>query len=239
MNMNLLMHIQCSNMYKDDAVKRVTVVIPAYNEERFIEKVVTDIKRMYDISVLVSDDGSKDNTYYKATECADIVIKHEHNMGKGRTIIDGVKKAGDNFDYAILMDGDYQHHPADIAKFIKMDFRNYDIIIGRRDMSIYNMPIIRYLTNRMTTLAVSLLAGRMVYDSQSGYRMVRVESFLKIPIKTFRFQMESEMLIRGGRMGMKIGFVDVQTIYGDEKSKINPLFDTMRFIKMVLEALWV
>ena len=218
---------------------KTVIVIPAYNEERFIEKTIREIKSLYDIKVIVIDDGSVDSTYEKAKSCADIVIKHEKNRGKGKSILDGIIRAHEISKYAILMDGDYQHSPSDIAKFLATEYENFDIIIGRRDMSLKNMPILRYLTNRTTTLIVSLLAGKKVYDSQSGFRMVKINSFLKIPIRTFRFQMESEMLIKAGIMKQRIGHVNIRTVYGDEVSKIRPLRDTLRFIKMALEALWV
>ena len=218
---------------------KFSVVIPAYNEGKFIEKTVSEIKKLYDIKVIVVDDGSKDETYEKALSCADIVLKHETNKGKGKTLLDGVVKAKDVSEYAILMDGDYQHLPSDIENFLNCSYKKYDIIVGRRDMTVKNMPLLRYLTNRVTTLVVSLLAGEKVYDSQSGFRMVKIDSFIKIPIRTFRFQMESEMLIKAGMMGQRIGHVSVKTVYGDEVSKISPVRDTIRFIKMALEALWV
>jgi len=99
------------------------------------------------------------------------------------------------------------------------------------------MPFDRYLTNRTTTLVTSLLATKRVFDSQSGFRMVKVDSMKKLNLKYKRFQIESEMLIKAGRMKMNIGYVDIQTIYGDERSKINKVLDTLRFIKMSLEML--
>jgi glycosyltransferase involved in cell wall biosynthesis len=220
-------------------VDRTAIVIPAYNEEKFIGKIVSEIKKMYNIKVIVVDDGSKDSTYENAKKTADIVLKHEINKGKGKTLSDGIVKAREISEYAVLMDGDYQHLPSDIANFLNYEYEKYDIIIGSRDMTVKNMPLLRYITNRTTTLVVSLLAKQKVYDSQSGFRMVKIESFLKIPIKTFRFQMESEMLIKAGMLKQRIGHVRVKTVYGDEVSKINPVKDTVRFIKMVLEALWV
>lgn len=218
-------------------MEKISVVIPAYNEERFIERTVREIKRLYDVRVIVVDDGSGDSTFEKASSCADIVVRHEKNKGKGKTLLDGVRKAGEFSEYALLMDGDGQHLPSDVRNFLECGYEKYDIVIGSRNMSVRNMPLIRYLTNRTTTLVVSLLAGRKTFDSQSGFRMVRISSFEKIPIKTFRFQMESEMLIKAGMLRQRIGRVGVETVYGDEVSKINPLKDTARFIKMALEAL--
>lgn len=220
-------------------MKEAAVVIPAYNEGKFIKALIKKVKSLYDIYVLVVDDGSSDNTFDEASSAADKVFKHTVNSGKGRSIVDGVRIAGESFKYALLMDGDFQHAPEDVGRFLKKCTDGYDIVIGRRDMSVRNMPLLRYLTNRTTTLVVSILAGRKVYDSQSGFRMVKAESISGMTFTTSRFQTESEMLIKAGRKGMKIGYVTVKTIYGDEVSKINPIKDTARFIKMALEVLWL
>ncbi len=219
-------------------MERIMVLIPACNEEKFIGKLIKEINEKYALKVIVVDDGSKDNTYLEAKKYAYHVISHEVNKGKGESITDGINFAYDKTEYLILMDGDYQHSPDDIKNFLQMDYTNYDIIVGRRRMNFLNMPFDRYLTNRTTTLVTSLLATLKVFDSQSGFRMVKVKSIKRLNLKYKRFQIESEMLIKAGRVKMKIGYVPIQTIYGDEKSKINKILDTLRFIKMCLEMLW-
>ncbi|MEO0289178.1 MAG: glycosyltransferase family 2 protein [candidate division WOR-3 bacterium] len=216
---------------------KVMVLIPACNEERFIRKLIEEIKRKYGFKVIVVDDGSKDRTFEEASKVADHIIKHQQNEGKGKSITDGINFASGKCEYIILMDGDYQHSPDDIENFIKKDYESFDMLIGKRKMNFQNMPFDRYLTNRTTTLVTSLLATKKVYDSQSGFRMVKVESMKKLNLKYKRFQIESEMLIKAGRMKMNIGYVDIKTIYGDERSKINKILDTLRFIKMCLEML--
>lgn len=218
-------------------MEKVMVLIPACNEERFIGNLIKKIKEIYKFKVIVVDDGSKDNTYLEASKVADYVIRHEVNKGKGQSIIDGLNFVFKKCEYLILMDGDFQHSPEDIKNFIGTDFSKYDIVIGKREMNFKNMPFDRYLTNRTTTLVTSLLATKRVFDSQSGFRMVKVDSMKRLNLKYKRFQIESEMLIKAGRMKMNIGYVDIQTIYGDERSKINKVLDTLRFIKMSLEML--
>lgn len=220
-------------------MKSIGILIPAFNEERHIEQLLKTIRAATKIDINVFDDGSKDNTYLIAKKYTDNVYRHDTNYGKGKTLLDGIKKMKGYYEYAILMDADGQHRPIDINSFIKNDYRKYDIIIGERDMSLKNMPFDRYFTNRLTTLITSIFANTKTYDSQSGFRMIKIDSILNIPIKTFKFQMESEMLIKAGIMGMKIGKTRVKTVYGDEISKINPIKDTLRFIKMTLEVLWL
>ncbi|MEJ5307011.1 MAG: glycosyltransferase family 2 protein [candidate division WOR-3 bacterium] len=218
-------------------MEKVMVLIPVCNEERFIGKLIDEIKQKYGFKVIVVDDGSNDKTFEEAQKVADHVIRHTQNQGKGQSIIDGINFALGKSEYIILMDGDYQHSPDDIKNFLKQDYEKYDMLIGKRKMNFQNMPFDRYLTNRTTTLVTSLLATKRVFDSQSGFRMVKVESMKKLNLKYKRFQIESEMLIKAGRMKMDIGYVDIKTIYGDEKSKINKILDTLRFIRMCLEML--
>lgn len=220
-------------------MKKYGILIPAYNEAKHIEELLIKINETVNCDVIVYDDGSSDSTTEIAAKYAHKVYIHENNAGKGKTLLDGIQAMCKNYEYAVLMDADGQHAPEDIDSFIKGNYAKYDIVIGNRDMTLKNMPVLRYLTNKVTTLITSIAAGTSTYDSQSGYRMVKTDSVIRIPIKTFRFQMESEMLIKAGKMGMKIGAADVKTIYGDEVSKINPLIDTVRFIKMILEVLWL
>lgn len=220
-------------------MKDIAIIIPAYNECGHIGKLLNRIKSLYDMDIIVVDDCSDDCTPAEAESAAQRVVRHSVNMGKGKALTDGLEAAKGLYRFAILMDADGQHRPEDIASFINIDYGRYDIIIGRRDMNTGNMPLLRYITNRVTSLVVSILSGARVHDSQSGFRMVRIESYLSVPIKTYRFQTESEILINGGRRSLRIGHVPVKTVYGDEISKINPVIDTVRFIKMALEALWV
>ncbi len=220
-------------------MKGIGILIPAFNEGKHIKHLLKSIRSSTTIDINVFDDGSGDDTYIIAKKYADNVYRHKSNCGKGKTLLDGIRKMKGHYEYAILMDADGQHRPKDIKSFTENDYREYDIIIGERDMNLNNMPFDRYFTNRLTTLVTSIFAKTKTYDSQSGFRMIKIESILNIPIKTYKFQMESEMLIKAGIMQMKIGKAKVKTIYGDEISKIDPIKDTLRFIKMTLEVLWL
>lgn len=220
-------------------MKKYGILIPAYNESKHIGDLLRRIRQTVNCDIIVYDDGSTDNTPVIARQFADRVHVHSINGGKGKTLIDGIRVMSSDYEYAVLMDADGQHEPNDIVSFINTEIDKYDIIIGARDMGLHNMPLLRYLTNKVTTLVTSIAAGTRTYDSQSGYRMVKTESIMRIPIKTMRFQMESEMLIKAGKMGMRIGRAPVKTIYGDEISKINPVVDTLRFVRMILEVLWL
>jgi len=219
---------------------KVCVLIPAYNEEINIKNTIREVKKIISPeNIIVVDDGSKDSTAEKAASEMVYVVRHKKNIGKGMAHRTGFEWAVKNgFDAAITMDADGQHNPDKIPDFLA-NVDKFDIIIGTREYNIFNMPPIRYWTNRSTSLVTSLLAKKIIKDSQSGYRLIKTEILKKVHLKTRHFQTETEILIQAGRMGYRIGEIPIQTIYPyTRKSYINPVIDTIRFIGLVLSYLW-
>lgn len=211
-------------------------VIPAYNAARHlpavIDRVAGHVRRDH---ILVVDDGSADETRAVAARAGATVVPHAQNQGKGAAIRTGLARAQElGPQFAILLDADGQHNPDDIPAFVaRQRETGADMVVGNRLVRAANMPWLRKATNYVTSAVVSLLAGRHVPDSQNGYRLVRLAHFKKFPLTTSRYEIESEMIIRAGRAGGKIASVPVETIYGDERSFINPFVDTGRFLRMV------
>jgi len=211
-------------------------VIPAYNAARHlaavIDRVAGHVRRD---RIVVVDDGSSDATGEAAARAGATVVAHAQNQGKGAAIRTGLARANElGPAFAILLDADGQHNPDDIPAFVaRQRETNADMVVGNRLVRSANMPWLRKATNYVTSAVVSLLAHARVPDSQNGYRLVRLAHFRKFPLTTSRYEIESEMIIRAGRAGGKIVSVPVETIYGDEKSFINPFVDTGRFLRMV------
>jgi len=218
----------------------ICVLIPAYNEEMNISQTLRRVKRIIPSNrIIVVDDGSTDNTTDIVKKEGVYLLKHAENMGKGmthRTGFDFVIKEG--FDAVITMDADGQHAPEEIPDFLN-NMDKFDIIIGTREYNIRNMPIIRYWTNRTTSLVTSLLSRRIIRDSQSGYRLIKTEILKRVHLKTKHFQTETEILIQAGRMGYRIGEIPIRTIYSiKRRSYVNPVIDTLRFIGLAISYLW-
>lgn len=218
---------------------KTCVIIPTYNESKEIAKLIKSIKQHIP-DILVIDDGSEDNTEKIARENGAVVLKNEFNRGKGSSLIRGFDYAiQEKFDAVITMDGDGQHVPEDIPYFIRLaQYSDCSIFIGNRMHRTKNMPLSRMLTNKFMSWVLSVMAKQKIPDTQCGFRLIKRDALKKINLTTSNFDTESEMLLRGSRLGFKIESVPVKTVYRNEKSKINPVTDTFRFIKLIAQEIW-
>ena len=207
-------------------------VIPCYNDDSYLSNLIPDVKRYLD-DVLIIDDGSKNkiNDNYNCN-----IIRNCKNQGKGYSIKKALRYAKANgFSHIITLDSDGQHSPDCIPDFISIN-PMVDLVLGKREFN-KSMPAHRRLSNKLTSLIVSLFANHSVYDSQCGFRRYKVDSFSDVTSRENGFQYESEVLIKGLKLG-QIVHVDIPTIYSDEKSSINNLYDTMKFIRLVFRSLF-
>jgi hypothetical protein len=134
------------------------------------------------------------------------------------------------------MDGDAQHSPDDIQRFVELArSHNNAMVIGNRMSDPKKMPLDRKLTNIFMSFVVSLICGQRVPDSQCGFRLIKRDLLQNIKIESSRFEVESEILIKASRAKTKILSVPIESRYGKEASQINPLWDTCRFIIFLLK----
>ncbi len=210
-------------------------IIPAFNESKHIEGVVREAKG-FCAEVLVIDDGSDDATATAARKAGALVIIQSRNAGKGRALRTG-------FDYAlqyeceavVTLDADGQHRPAEIASLIEtQEATGADLVIGSRMSSTRGMPWVRRLTNWFTSAVISKLTGQKIADSQSGFRLLNRRVLESIQIRRKHFDAESEFLIESSRLGFRPAEAPISTIYGEEKSKIHPLLDSWRFLRLIM-----
>ncbi|MFX1318284.1 MAG: glycosyltransferase family 2 protein [Promethearchaeota archaeon] len=209
----------------------VCCVIPAYQESRAIKEVVT-LSRKYCSCVIVIDDGSTDNTAQIAEEQGAKVLRHPQNMGKGAALRTG-------FNYAltvgceiiITLDGDMQHNPRSIPRFIQKIEEGFDVVVGSRSSTqSREMPFLRKLSNLITTQVLRVFFKVPVTDSQSGYRAFKRQVLGVIQVRDDGFAAETEILIDAQRAGFKISEIPIATSYGDEESKIRAQRDITRWI---------
>ncbi len=220
----------------DQVTKTPCILIPSYNEERTIGGIVRKLKERK-LTVYVVDDGSIDATADRAAAEGAFVIKNSPNKGKGAAMRAGFEmiiKEG-RFDSVIIMDGDDQHEVDDVAHLIKKAHESgADLVLGNRMQDTSRMPIIRIVTNRFMSWLLSVITGRDIPDTQCGFRLVSVKVLKDINLKSSNYDIDSEMILKAAKAGFKITSAPVKTVYNDEKSRINPFVDTLRFIRLLI-----
>jgi glycosyltransferase involved in cell wall biosynthesis len=220
----------------DETIDRKTVaaVIPAYLEEKHIADVVGRTLEQLD-NVLVIDDGSADATAAAARNAGAEVIVHSQNLGKGESIKTGLRHWLErNFIYAVILDGDGQHLPEEIERFLGAAFSTRaELLLGTRMKDVGEMPLVRRLVNRYMSNKISRLCGQAIPDTQCGFRMVHRRLIPDLLGGAERFDYETEMLILASRQGCRIESVPITTVYSDEVSSIHPVRDTIRFFKLI------
>lgn len=211
---------------------QIAAVIPCFNEARHIAALVRALRTMLP-RVLVVDDGSTDDTARLAAEAGADVLRHAENQGKGAALRKGLQAALDaGCEYAVTLDGDGQHDPAELPAFIAAAERGEaDLVIGNRMADTRGMPWLRRRVNRWMSRRLSRLAGRSLPDTQCGYRLVRLSAWRELGLRTTGFEIESEMLLSFIAGGWRVEFVPIRTIYKSEQSKIHPVRDTIRWFR--------
>ncbi len=211
----------------------ICAVIPFYNEEDFILEVIKKTLKYVDLVIAV-DDGSTDNSLnlIKKLDNVEIIIL-DKNYGKGTALKAGFSLAIElDFDTIITLDADLQHDPDFIPAFIEAS-KKYEIVIGNRLSNLKTMPFHRVLSNYLTSFLLSVKLRKFIKDSQCGFRAYKKRVLQKISIHSSGFEAESEIIVKAIREGFSFCFVDIPTIYGNEKSKMKPLEAIKGFIKIL------
>jgi glycosyltransferase involved in cell wall biosynthesis len=215
-----------------DWASQCAVVIPCLNEAATIRPLVQEIRRLLP-AVWVMDDGSADATPTLAQEAGATVIRFDSSRGKGAALREGWSRARDKgFAWVISMDGDGQHAPRDISRFLeRAGTERVDLIIGNRMPQASEMPWVRRQVNQWMSRRLSRLANIDAPDTQCGFRMMRLEAWSKIHLNTEHYEIESEVLLAFAREKFRIAFVPIEVVYRQERSKIRPLRDTIRWFR--------
>ncbi len=219
---------------------KICILIPAHNEARTIADVVTSVKGM-GFDVVVVDDGSSDGCGRLAAQAGATLLVNFKNQGKGFSLQRGFDYIiSRDYDALITMDADGQHAVSDLNNFVRLlETEGPDVICGNRMNDHHKMPLVRRMTNRIMSALISLVCRQRIHDTQCGYRLIRCDVLRHVQLSSSAFEIESEVIIKASKKKYRIASVPVQTIYGAEVSKINPFFDTVRFIVYIVREMFV
>jgi glycosyltransferase involved in cell wall biosynthesis len=212
---------------------KVVAVMPVYNEEKHVGRVIRETRKYVD-EVVAVDDGSRDKSYLKAEKAGARALKHIINMGLGFTLRTGAEKAvKDGADIIITIDSDGQHDPAEIPKLVRELKKNkLDVVIGFRPPD-KNMPFTKKLGNWIIYKASKTFFGVDIKDTQSGFRVLTRKAFEKIKWDSARYAVSSEIVMRIGKQKLKYKEVPIKTIYGDKYKGTNVIDGLKIFISML------
>ncbi len=210
---------------------KICALIPAFNEAHHIARVVEGTKG-YIETVVVIDDGSQDGTSQLAQAAGATCLQSQQNRGKSSALRMGIDFARANgFTHALTLDGDGQHLPQDIPAMLRVaEETQADIVIGARPFAIDRMPRARYYVNIIGSRLTSAILGCEVKDSQSGFRLFQLDKLSNIKLRSRRYEIEMEVLIKMTRSGCTIAHSPIQMVYFHDHahSKLRLVRDTTR-----------
>ena len=204
---------------------KITIGIPAYNEEKNIASIITKLKKITD-SIIVCDDGSSDMTSDISKNLGAIVITHKKNMGYGVAINSIFQKAKElNIDLLVTFDADGQHRVEDIEKVVEPIKNNTaDLVIGSRFLDKKsNVPNYRKIGIKVITKITNVSIKKKLTDSQSGFRAYNKQVLSQISPSDIGMGISTEILIKSSSKGLRIMEVPVTILYSGDTSTHNPV----------------
>ena len=212
----------------------VCVIIPTYNNARFLEGVINSALQ-YTSPVIVVNDGSTDNTEDILNQWREHIeiISYKKNRGKGYALNCGFEKArAMNFDYAITIDSDGQHKAEDIPLFAEaISLNPNSIIIGSRGLVHENMPKGNTFANRFSNFWFAVQTGISLPDTQTGFRLYPLKRMKTMKTISSRYEAELELLVRSAWKSIPIIPVPIKVEYlpeGERISHFRPAKDFFR-----------
>ncbi len=216
----------------------ICVIIPTYNNERTIGKVIGDCLQWTD-SVIVVNDGSTDATtgiLYSYSNKGVKTIDNKTNKGKGKALKTAFEYAfSRGFKYAITIDADGQHYASDIPKFVNV-IKNIPnaLVIGSRNLKANGMPSENTFANKFSNFWFMVQTLQRIPDTQTGFRLYPLERMGTMWWLTSRYEAELEMLVFAAWHGIKLIPIPIKVYYPPIKERVSHFRPVVDFVRISL-----
>jgi len=199
------------------------VIIPGYNESRYLKRL---LKKVSDVTakIIFVDDGSTDNSADIARQHVRHVLRHRVNLGKGAAMATGATYAFQELDAdaVVFLDADDQHDPKELTQFFQAFKQGAQLVLGARNMS-PSMPLTKIMGNRLASFLMLMLFGTYVPDIPSGYRGFAKSLWPKLRWNSSGYEVEAEIAMNIARHKLPFSVVPIEVIYHDHDKGMTTL----------------
>lgn len=217
---------------------KVSLIIPAYNEEKAVGPVIEEYYPFID-EIIVVDDGSSDKTYEIASKYVDnkvTVVKHNQNQGKVGALMTGVGKATGEF--IVFTDTDCTYPARYVPDFIKELNNGADLVLGSRMIEPHNIPLFNRQGNVIFSTLATYISGKVILDGQTGMRAFKRSMFDALRVQAKSLEFETKMTVRAAKLGYTIVEIPIEYRERVGVSKLHPIRDGYRMLRALISIAW-
>lgn len=210
------------------------VVIPTYNNQNTLQKVINDVQQ-YTENIMVVNDGSTDQTSEILAQNQDChIVSYLPNRGKGYAIKKAFAEAMQlGYSYVITIDADAQHYASDLASFAKkMKDTPESILVGSRGLKHDNMAAKSTFANKFSNFWFFIETLHKLPDTQSGYRSYPVQRMKNIHFFSTRYEFEIEVLVRSLWRGISVFPLPISVCYSPKEERVSHFRPSRDFLRI-------
>lgn len=220
----------------------ISVIIPAYNEEKTIKKTIAQIQKVLKKNkldkkseIIVVNDGSTDNTKKILKDCDVIVINNPSNMGYGFSLKRGIQSAKN--ETIVITDADMTYPFEYVPSMLKKKKEGYDLVVGARTGKHYKQTILKHLLRIILKLLVEFVSGKKIKDINSGLRVFDKSLVMKyFPRLCDTFSFTTSQTLAYLMNNHFVCYVDIPYNKREGKSKIKLIRDSIKSLRYILES---
>ncbi len=220
----------------------ISIIIPAYNEEKNIKNVIMEIKNIFkkktifkEYEIIVVDDGSNDKTGEIALSLNVKVIRNVEKMGYGYSLKKGILAATN--ETIVIIDADKTYPFSFFFDLYNKKKQGYDLVVGARRGKYYKGTIIKRLLRFMLTKFVEFIASKKIKDINSGFRIFDKETVIKyFPRLCDTFSFTTSQTLNYIMDSLTVGYVDIDYLKRKDKSKVKLFKDSLVTLRYIIES---